>query len=175
MFGPSETEIIKENLSYENKNQAIELYYTTYLEKHSELVKYNKDIDELIRYLKNIGIKLGIVTGKAKRSLDISLEELQMGNFFDIIITGDDVNKSKPDPEGLLKALSIIGVESNEAMFIGDSDADIQAGLQAKVYTIGAQWLPDYQTKEFNYEPDAVYDSVSDFIASIKAGDLYES
>ncbi|UJL48184.1 HAD family hydrolase [Virgibacillus sp. NKC19-16] len=175
MFGPSETEIIKENLSHENKKQAIGLYYTTYLENHSKLVDYNKEIDELLRYLKNKGIKLGIVTGKAKRSLDISLGELQMDNFFDVIITGDDVNKPKPDPEGLIKALSVLGVKSTEAMFIGDSDADIQAGLQAKVYTIGVQWLPDYQTMEFTNEPDAVFDSVTDFMKSVKAGGLYES
>lgn len=57
-------------------------------------------------------------------------------------------------------------------MFIGDSDADIQAGLQAKVYTIGAQWLPNYQTDEFCNESDAIFDSVTDFMESVKAGDL---
>ncbi|MBY7142650.1 HAD family hydrolase [Virgibacillus sp. NKC19-3] len=175
MFGPSETEILKENLSHEDSGQAIELYYQTYTENHSEFVDYNKEMDALLRYLKNKGIKLGIVTGKAKRSLAISLAELQMDNFFQVTITADDVGKPKPDPEGLLKALSALGVECNEAVFIGDSDADIQAGLQAEVYTIGAHWLPDYQTMEFADNPDATFDSVTDFMESIKEGNLYES
>ncbi|WP_373895288.1 HAD family hydrolase [Virgibacillus sp. CBA3643] len=174
MFGPSETEILKENLAHEDSDRAIEMYYQTYVEHHSEFVDYNKEMDGLLRYLKDTGVKLGIVTGKAKRSLDISLAELQMDNLFHVIITGDDVSKPKPDSEGLLKALSVLGVESNEAVFIGDSDADIQAGLQAKVYTIGAQWLPDYQTMEFTHEPDTVFDSINDFMASVKEGHLYE-
>ena len=37
-----------------------------------------------------------------------------MEGLFDVIITGDDVNKPKPHPEGLLKALSLLGVENSE-------------------------------------------------------------
>jgi pyrophosphatase PpaX len=74
MFGPSETGIIRENLSHTNKEQAIELYYKANTEHHHELVKPNDEIDELLEYLKSRGIKLGVVTGKGTRSLDISLQ-----------------------------------------------------------------------------------------------------
>nr|WP_245799715.1 HAD hydrolase-like protein [Virgibacillus proomii] len=47
---------------------------------------------------------LGIVTGKTRRSLDISLEVLQMRNLFNAIIAGDDVKQSKPYPEDIYKA-----------------------------------------------------------------------
>lgn len=163
MFGPSETGIIRENLSHANKEQAIELYYEKYLEGHSQLVKYNKEIDELIKYLRNKGIKLGIVTGKATRSLDISLRVLQLENLFDVIITGDDVTKPKPHPEGVVKALSILDVERDEAIFVGDSDADIKAGTEAGVYTVGVQWLPDYQTATFMEQPNTIFTRITDF------------
>ena len=65
--------------------------------------------------------------------------KLDMEGLFDVIITGDDVIKPKPDPEGLLKALSLLKVENSDAIYIGDSDADIIAGVQANVYTIGVQ------------------------------------
>jgi pyrophosphatase PpaX len=146
MFGPSETGIIRENLININKDKAIELFYTIYTTNHHQLVKPHNEINKLIEYLKDKGMKLGIVTGKARRSLDISLNALQMDNLFDVIITGDDVTKPKPHPEGIIKALSLLGVKNTEAMFIGDSDADIQAGKQANVYTVGVQWLPEYQS-----------------------------
>lgn len=168
MFGPSETGIIRENLSHANKEQAIELFYETYLENHKKRVKQNSDMDDLLRYLKNKGIKLGIVTGKARRSLDISLNALQMTNFFDVIVTGDDVKKPKPHPEGVVKAVSLLGVENNEAIFIGDSDADILAGREANIFTVGVQWLPDYQTSEFTIEPHAFFTSVIEFMNDIK-------
>ncbi|GGJ96289.1 pyrophosphatase PpaX [Lentibacillus kapialis] len=170
MFGPSETGIIRENLTNVNKEQAIELYYKKYLESHSNLVNPNKDIDEMIRHLKDNDIKIGIVTGKARRSLDISLKALQMSKLFDVIITGDDVVNPKPHPEGIIKALSLLGVQNNEAMFIGDSDADIQAGNQANVHTVGVQWLPDYQTLEFNTEPNSSFDSVKQLVDFVNNG-----
>lgn len=164
MFGPSETGIIRENLRHANKEKAIELFYEKYSEYHEKLVKSNEEIDDLLRYLKDKGIKLGIVTGKARRSLDISLKLMQMENFFDVMITGDDVIKPKPDPEGVLKALSLLDVENHEAMFVGDSDADIHAGVKANVLTIGVQWLPEYQSLEFTIEPDSIFTRVSDFV-----------
>jgi phosphoglycolate phosphatase/pyrophosphatase PpaX len=170
MFGPSETGIIRENLTNVNKEQAIELYYKKYLENHSNLVSPNMEIDEMIRHLKENGIKIGIVTGKARRSLDISLKALQMDKLFEVIITGDDVVKPKPHPEGIIKALSLLGVQNNEAMFIGDSDADIQAGNQANVHTVGVQWLPDYQTLEFNTEPNSSFNSVKQLIDLVNNG-----
>ena len=170
MFGPSETGIIRENLTNVNKDQAIELYYKKYFENHSNLVTPNMEIDEMIRHLKGEGIKIGIVTGKARRSLDISLKALQMDTLFEVIITGDDVVDPKPHPEGIIKALSLLGVQNDEAMFIGDSDADIQAGIEANVHTAGVQWLPDYQTLEFSTEPHSSFKSIKQLIDLVNNG-----
>lgn len=172
MFGPSETGIIRNNLSNPNKEEAIEFFYEKYSELHRSLVENNPEILELLKSLKEIDIKLGIFTGKAKRSLDISLKALDMEGMFDVIITGDDVVNPKPDSEGLLKALSLLGVKNSEAIFVGDSDADIIAGVKADVYTIGVQWLPEYQTSIFTEEPNVILKSVEEFRSSLKVGVL---
>ncbi|WP_255259668.1 HAD family hydrolase [Lentibacillus sp. CBA3610] len=162
MFGPSETEIIQKNLTNSNKEEAIELFYKSYTDNHQQLVKSNAEINDMLTYLNDRGVKLGIVTGKARRSLDISVKALEMDNRFEAVITGDDVEKSKPHPEGVTKALSLLDVVNDEAMFIGDSDADIEAGNRANVQTAGVQWLPEYQTSEFTAKPDNVFKTVSD-------------
>lgn len=167
MFGPSETGIIRENLANKNFDNAIELYYQKYSEKHRELVQDNEEINELLYHLKRSGYKLGIVRGKARRSLDISLKYLNMNNLFDVIITGDDVNTPKPHPEGINKALAQLNINKNEAVFLGDSDADILAGIQANVHTIGVQWLPNYQSSEFNIQPNTIFSNIQEFINSL--------
>lgn len=167
MFGPSETGIIKGNLIDSNYDKAIELYYEKYKEKHGELVIDNEEINNLLHLLKKEGYKLGIVTGKASRSLLISLECLHMNDIFDVIITGDDVNIPKPHPEGVNKALKQLNVKNTKAVFLGDSDADILAGKQANVHTIGVQWLPNYQTLEFSVQPDQMFSRVDEFIQSL--------
>jgi pyrophosphatase PpaX len=170
MFGPSETGIIKENLKNSNWEKAIELYYQKYREKHAELVMVNEELNDLLQLLKKQRYKLGIVTGKAKESLIISLDHLNMSEIFDVIITGDDVSIPKPHPEGLNQALALLNVTNDEALFLGDSDADIKAGKQANVRTIGVQWLPNYQTQEFSIQPDKTISHVSEFIESLTGG-----
>ncbi|MET0960411.1 MAG: HAD family hydrolase [Psychrobacillus psychrotolerans] len=172
MFGPSETGIIRNNLSNANKEEAIEYYYETYSEHHNRLVETNLEILELLNYLKKLDIKIGIFTGKAKRSLDVSLKELNMDELFDVIITGDDVINPKPDSEGLIKALSILGVNNADTIYIGDSDADIVSGVQANVYTIGVQWLSEYQTTTFSEQPNLIIKSIKEFKSSFKLGIL---
>ena len=168
MFGPSETGIIRENLINANYDKAIELYYEKYNEKHRELVSENKEINDLLLLLKREGYKLGIVTGKARRSLLISLDCLNMNDIFDVLITGDDVTIPKPHPEGLNKALTQLNIKNTDAIFLGDSDADILAGKEANVHTIGVQWLPNYQTLEFSVQPDEKLCNVKKFIESLK-------
>ncbi|MFN7253541.1 MAG: HAD family hydrolase [Anaerobacillus sp.] len=168
MFGPSETGIIRENLMDSNHDKAIELYYEKYREKHLELVLENEEINDLLMFLKREGYKLGIVTGKASRSLLISLECLNMNDLFDVIITGDDVSIPKPHPEGLNKALAQLNIKNSDAIFLGDSDADILAGKQANVHTIGVQWFPNYQTLKFGVQPDQLLSNINEFIQSLK-------
>lgn len=56
MFRPSETGFIRKNLN-NNHNEAIELYYKIYRERHENLVQKNEDINTLLRKLKTNGYK----------------------------------------------------------------------------------------------------------------------
>lgn len=167
MFGPSEVGIIHENLLSEEKEVAVERYYECYEEKHHDYVEGSHEIVNLLIHLKKQGFQLAIVTGKARRSLDISLKALRLVSFFDCIVAGDDVMKPKPDPEGILLVLNTLHVNANEAIFIGDSDADILAGKQADVRTIGVQWLPNYQSATFTVQPDYFIEKTDDFLISL--------
>ena len=168
MFGPSEVGIIKENLLHENKERAIELFYEKYSEKHSELVAANQEIHDLLMELKKKGLKLGIVTGKAKRSLDISMKALRMEELFDVIITGDDVVQPKPHPEGLRKALAQLGVKIMRRCLWAIAMLTFKREIDADVYTVGVHWLPDIQTIEFSVAPHALYKEVRDFIHTLR-------
>lgn len=164
MFGPSEVGIIHSNLLSHDKEAAVEKYYKWYKEKHHEYVDKNIEIANLLLGLKRKGFQLAIVTGKARRSLDISLEALELDSLFDYIITGDDVIKPKPNPEGIFHVLNALNITKEQAVFIDDSDADILVGKQAGVLTIGVQWLPNYQSPEFSVQPDYFIESIQDFV-----------
>ncbi|MNC30649.1 Pyrophosphatase PpaX [compost metagenome] len=87
-----------------------------------------------------------------------------MRGFFELAITGDDVEKPKPDPEGIHKALDTLGIDPADAVFIGDSNADILAGKAAGLRTYGVRWLSTFQSQTYEVEPNGVFNHVTDFL-----------
>lgn len=103
---------------------------------------------------KTRGHKLGIITGKGRRSLDISLRYLIPEDIFDVTIAGDEVTNPKPHPEGVLKAMEILGSHPEHSVFIGDSDFDFVAGKAAGVQTVGVHWFDENKESSWVEKPD---------------------
>lgn len=171
MFGPTEDEIIATNLNNTAAvPQAIADYYEIYKQGHYDDIPPNQEIWDLLNDLKTQNIKIGVITGKSKRAFDISSEALQLSRFFDLEITGDDVKEPKPHPEGIYKALDILGIDRNEVVFLGDSNADIKAGKAAGIPTYGVQWLSTYQNATFEVKPDMIFSNTHEFIELVQRG-----
>jgi len=165
MFGPTEDEIILKNLTLKvSVTDAVKHYYQIYQDGHASQVDSTNEIERMLKYIKSKNIKIGVITGKSRKALDISTKSLDLSHFFDIIVTGDDVQKAKPDPEGIYIALKFLEVSQDEAVFIGDSIADIKAGKSAGVRTYGVNWLSTSQSTHFEVEPDLVFKHIDEFL-----------
>jgi len=165
-FGPSEERIIEKNLiNKADTSKAIDMFYTLYLQQHDSFIT-RKEIDQVLNLLDNLKSnqkKIGMVTGKGRRVLEMSLDKLGLGNYFDAMITDDDVINHKPDSEGLLKTLKVLDSSPEEAVFFGDGNADIGADKNAGVTTVGVRWFSE---NSFELAPDFISDSPSEFVIS---------
>jgi phosphoglycolate phosphatase len=85
---------------------------------------------QTLETLKNRGLRLAIVTGSQSGSFQ-SLREEGLLDFFEVVITGAEVTRPKPDPEGLLKCAAVLGVEASQAVYVGDAPTDVQASRAA--------------------------------------------
>lgn len=169
MFGPTEDEIIAKNfVNKDHVEEGIREYYEIYREGHESQLNSANEIENLLKHIKSKNIKMGVITGKSTKALHISLESLHFSHFFDILITGDDVQEAKPNPEGILTALTFLEVSKDEAVFIGDSNADIKAGKSAGLITYGVNWLSISQSSHFEMEPDFIFKQVDQFLHMIK-------
>lgn len=92
---------------------------------------------ELPKMLVDKGYKLAIVSGGTKAHLDIILTSLGLADFFSVIVSADDVEESKPSPEGYLLGAKKIGVEPEECLVLEDGARGIQAGKEAGMKVIG--------------------------------------
>ena len=93
-------------------------------------------VSETLSALKTAGYRLGIVTGSGERSLGL-LYEQGVARLFDAVITGNDVEQRKPDPEGLLKCLGRMDADPADTVYVGDSVIDMQASHATGVVPIG--------------------------------------
>ena len=96
-------------------------------------------IPDVLDALRGRRIRTGIVTGKSRSSWEITLAQVELGDF-DVVVVDDDVANPKPDPEGILAALDSLGVEPRDAIYVGDSPADMEAALAARTQAAAAMW-----------------------------------
>ncbi len=91
---------------------------------------------ETIQHLKQTGRKLGIVTAAHRTVIDQILPLHGFEQTFDVVISGSDVTKLKPDPEGVLLALKHLGHSAETlAIMWGDADRDLLAAERAKIHS----------------------------------------
>ena len=125
--------------SMENRAALIEKLNLRAMELWPELIKDNAGafagVKDTLTGLSNAGYALGIVTGSGQGSLEL-LYSLGVADLFAAVITGHDVKKRKPDPEGLHKCLRRMGVAPADAVYVGDSVIDILASHAAGVLPI---------------------------------------
>lgn len=84
---------------------------------------------ELLADLKNRGVKLALATNRGQ--VDDVLRATGLDRFLDCAVTSGMVSRPKPAPDILLRALELLGVGADEAVYVGDTDIDIRAGRAA--------------------------------------------
>ncbi len=140
MFGPTEDVILKEKFNGDKFQSVYDDYYKFYKENHPTMADLYPGIIEILRLLKAKKITTAIFTGKGRKSSLITLEILNIKNYFDMIVTGDDVRNHKPSSEGIVKFLHEFKFSPNEVLMIGDSVADITASNEAGVEIASVIW-----------------------------------
>ena len=98
------------------------------------------DMEKLIDHMDNIQISWGIVTNKHSKYVNKILKGLSIDDKVACLITGDMVSEPKPNPEGLLEASKIAGINPSECIYVGDDERDILAGRSAGMYTVAADF-----------------------------------
>ena len=177
-FGPPAHTIIRDmtrNLSDEVQSRAVADYYECYRTYISSRGLVFPGITELLRKIKSSGRRLALFTGVEKAMMEYTLNPFGLSEFFQVRIAADDVQKSKPDPEGINLALRRIEADAKESMYVGDSPADIVAGRRAGVLTGAALWSPENRGDPTTEHPDYEFRSIqqlSDFLfPKKKSGD----
>jgi 2-phosphoglycolate phosphatase len=98
---------------------------------------------ELVHDLHRRGVPMGVVTSKRRRHTEAVLAALGLRERFKVLVACEDVARMKPDPEGLVRALSTLDVPAADCLYVGDTRVDVAAARGAGVAVAGVAWGTD--------------------------------
>ncbi|MCS5692842.1 HAD family phosphatase [Cyanobium sp. FGCU-6] len=84
-------------------------------------IHIDPSVQTLLENLVSHGYLIGLVTASSRLEVDVILERLQIGKYFKVLITNDDVNNSKPSTEGYILASDSLDVPISRCLVIEDS------------------------------------------------------
>lgn len=165
-MGPTLTESFS-TVDADRVDELITEYRRFNIEMHDEFVEEYETVYETIETLHNKGYKIGIVTTKARNVVEMGLSFSRLKQFFDVVITIDDVQNAKPHPEPIQLALKKLDASPEETIMVGDNYHDIEGGKNAGTKTAGVEW--SLKGKEFleTYNPDYMLVKMSDILSIV--------
>lgn len=126
----------EDNPVFEELFEFFREYYKTHC--NIKTVPY-EGILELLKELKNRDIKMAIVSNK----IDAGVKELNtiyFSDYVEVAIGEREGIGRKPAPDSVFEALRLLGVDAEHAVYVGDSDVDIQTAKNAKVRCVSVTW-----------------------------------
>ena len=157
---------ILENMLPEEKRQeaaeTLERFYCHVPDKWWPEVKVIDGAFDVLKAVRQAGMKTALVTNSHHRLVDASLEHFGFKSYFDWVIAADERAHKKEERLELLLQLS--GVKKSDCLFVGDTASDMidcrSAGFDAVLVDDVSSWIRIYPTLPEGFVPDWTVDSL---------------
>jgi len=120
------------------------------------------EVPELLRGLREQGIKVAIVTRNCRAAVERILAENPL--VYDVLLTRDEVTAVKPHPEHLLAALRLLGVEPRRTLMVGDHPMDVRVGRAVGTRTVAVLTGAGSPERFSEVQPDLILAQVGDLV-----------
>ena len=124
-------------------------------ESVEELIKFHRDyffkrlpevkvplvphVKDVLEKFKNEGKHLSLASSSGRKLIDIFTQQTNIAHYFEVIMSGDDVKYSKPNPEIFLKVAQWYGLPATQFTVIEDSTNGVKAAKSAGMQCVGFQ------------------------------------
>ena len=124
----------------ERAQELLDTYRTFNHAQHDSWVVAFDGMLELLAELRAGGAAVGVVTSKGAVATAMAYRIVPLAPQVDVLVTADDVDAHKPEPEPLLHALAQLGRAREGAVYVGDAPADVQAARAAGIDGVAVTW-----------------------------------
>jgi phosphoglycolate phosphatase len=118
--------------------------------------------------LKNDGFRLAVITNKPEIFIQPILNDLGLGDVFELLIGGDTLSERKPHPAPLNFALKQLEVTAKQCLMIGDSKSDILAAKAANIESAALTYGYNHGEDINSYQPQWCFDSFNELLCALQ-------
>jgi len=118
-----------QDFPYDEYKEHVRKLFNQYLKENGMPLK--EGVKEILQYLKENGYKIGLASSTRTQIVKEELEMAGIKQWFDIVLGGDLLKNSKPEPDIYLKACENLGIEAKNAYAIEDSYNGIRSAFRA--------------------------------------------
>lgn len=151
--------------------QALALFDAHYLRRCGTRSHLFPHVREVLRTLRQRGVRLAVVTNKDSRFTRVVLDAHGLTPLFEIIVSGDSLAAKKPDPGGVRACLEVFRVEAARALFVGDSSIDVATARAAGVTVWALPYGYNMGKPIQDSAPDRVIQDFSALLAVLSEAD----
>jgi beta-phosphoglucomutase len=114
-----------------------------YRQKIEELTELplSPHLSEFLTQLKTENLAIGLVTGALRSKVEHILQQAELAAYFDVIVAGDDLEASKPEPDPYLLAAKMLNVQPSECLAIENNPIGIEAAKRARIQVVGISYI----------------------------------
>jgi HAD superfamily hydrolase (TIGR01509 family) len=96
-------------------------------------------VKQLIAYLRANDLQLALASSSKRSWIEATLQSLQLADAFDAIVSGDDVERSKPDPAIYQLAAQRLGLTPERCLAIEDAPKGVESARRAGMTVLGVR------------------------------------
>ena len=122
------------------RTECLAAFRLEYQQNWNQKTRPYEGVAELLDGLAARDIKMAVLTNKPQHFAELCMQAHFSGWQFGMILGQRDGVPMKPDPAGPQEILSSLGVPAPACLYVGDSDVDMQTGLNAQMLPVGALW-----------------------------------
>jgi phosphoglycolate phosphatase len=141
-------------------DKALAIFQQHYLAHVSDLSRPFPGVVAGLQHMKARGFHLACITNKAEIYTLPLLRNLDLFNYFELVLSGDSLPKQKPDPLPLLHACQHFGISPDHGILVGDSSNDVEAARAAGMPVICVTYGYNHGHDIRESHPDVVVDSL---------------
>ena len=142
----------------------VEVYRKHFAEHIRDHTKPFPKVKETLEVLRELEVKLAVVTTKHQAQAELSLESTGLARFFQFIYGWTEGRKHKPDPEPVHTTLSALKASPDQALFVGDSEQDMLAAQGAGVACCAVTYGYRPAILLRRYRPDFMISRIDDLL-----------